>query len=374
MHPPNAVTASTAMLDLPIIRYRFDCVARTPIRLPDYAGSLLRGAFGRALRQVACITREKDCAPCALKRGCPYTAVFAPGKPETPHPRLQNSEIPAPYVIEPPGWGARIVAPGESFVFHMVLIGRAVEHLPIVILAWRRALARGLGPGDGTGDIAAVVTETGQVIHTPTQGSIAVHESAVACPRSGIPGTQSAPARCLLCTTFGSPAGTFAEPPATVTLRFSTPLRLQQNGNALPPHRLTPRPLILAAARRASLLAEFHGTDGTPPALDWKALAAEADALDDQRRLEWRDWTRYSSRQQRPMTLGGVVGDWTLKGSIGHAWPWLYLGQWLHLGKETVFGLGGYRLESGLPDHNSTPGGKDCGRPAQVTEGKERKG
>lgn len=343
------MTPSAAVSSLPVTRYRFDCVARTPVRLPDYAGSLLRGAFGRALRQVACITREKDCAPCALKRGCPYTAVFAPGKPETRHSRLQNSEIPAPYVIEPPLWGARVVAPGENFVFHMVLIGRAVEHLPIVILAWRRALARGLGPGDGTGDIAAVATDAGQIIHTPADGGIAAHES-------GVP-----------------PAPTFAARPATVTLRFATPLRLQHNGNALPPHRLTPRPLILAAARRASLLAEFHGVDDTPAAIDWKALAAEADALADERHLEWRDWTRYSSRQQRPMTLGGVVGEWTLRGELDHSWPWLYLGQWLHLGKETVFGLGSYRLENGLPEHNSTPGGKDCERPAQVTERKEGK-
>jgi hypothetical protein len=332
---------------LHLTRYRFDCIAQTPIRLPDYAGSLLRGAFGRALRQVACITREKDCAPCTLKRACPYTAVFAPGRPEQPHPLLQNSDIPAPYVIEPPLWGARIVAPGESFCFHMVLIGRAREHLPILILAWRRALARGLGPGDGTGDIAAVATETGQIVHTPMQGSIAAHESAA----------PSAP--------------TFIEPPATVTLRFSAPLRLQQNGKALPPHRLTPRPLILAAARRASLLAEFHGADSTPPAIDWKALATEADALDDARRLEWRDWTRYSSRQQQTMTLGGVVGDWTLKGNFAHAWPWLYLGQWLHIGKETVFGLGGYWLENDLPEHTSRPGGKDRGRPAQAIDGKE---
>jgi hypothetical protein len=60
------------MLVVPVNRYRFDCIAHTPIRLPDYTGSLLRGAFGRALRQVACITREKDCTPCALKYGCSF--------------------------------------------------------------------------------------------------------------------------------------------------------------------------------------------------------------------------------------------------------------------------------------------------------------
>lgn len=338
------------LIALPIVRYRFDCVAQTPIRLPDHAGSLLRGAFGRALRQVACITREKDCAPCPLKAGCPYTAVFAPGKPAQPHPLLQNSEIPAPYVIEPPAWGARVVAGGERFAFHMVLIGRALEHLPIVVLAWRRALARGLGAGDGTARLAALHDEDGATLYTPEDGAIEPHDTS---PRA-VP-----------------PAPAYTDAPAKLTLRFLTPLRLQQNGKALAPHRLTPRALVLAAARRASLLGEFHGKGATP--IDWKALAAEADALTGQRHLEWRDWTRYSSRQKQPMTLGGAVGEWTLSGEFAYAWPWLHLGQWLHVGKETVFGLGGYRLECGSPEHNSAPSGKDCGRPAQATEGKEEK-
>lgn len=329
---------------VPLARYRFDCVAHTPIRLPDYAGSLLRGAFGRALRQVACITREKDCAPCALKAGCPYTAVFAPGRPAVTHPLIKQNEIPAPYVIEPPAWGARVIAVGEQFRFHMVLIGRALEHLPIVVLAWRRALARGIGPGDGAGDVVALAAEDGQILHTPAAGGIVAH--------AAVP-----------------PAPTFNAPVRTLVLRFSTPLRLQEQGRALPPQRLTPRPLILAAARRASLLAEFHGPG--VPAIDWTALAASADALRDERRLEWRDWTRYSSRQRQTMELGGAIGEWALHGDLGHALPWLHLGQWLHVGKETVFGMGGYRLETGTPEHNLAAGGKDCGRPLQPTERKE---
>lgn len=349
MHPSRAVTA-VAPFSLAFARYRFDCVAQTPIRLPDHAGSLLRGAFGHALRQVACITREKDCAPCALKAACPYSAVFAPGKPAQPHRLLQNSEIPVPYVIEPPPWGARVIESGAGFSFHMLLIGRALEHLPIVVLAWRRALLRGLGAGDGRAELAALRGEDGDTLYSPEAGRIAAHDT----PPRAIP-----------------PVPVSRAIPATLTLHFHSPLRLQHNGSALAPHRLSPRPLILAAARRASLLGEFHGSGAAP--IDWKALAGEADALSDRRQLEWRDWTRYSSRQHQAMTLGGVVGDWTLQGEFGLAWPWLHLGQWLHVGKETAFGLGGYRIESGESKHNSAPDRKDCERPAQGIEGKEEK-
>ena len=34
-----------------------------------------------------------------------------------------------------------------------------------------------------------------------------------------------------------------------------------------------------------------------------------------------------------------------LEGEVGPFLPALHLGQWLHVGKETVFGMGQYRLE-----------------------------
>ena len=75
-----------------------------------------------------------------------------------------------------------------------------------------------------------------------------------------------------------------------------------------------------------------------------------AHELTAQRDLRWHDWTRYSSRQQQEMTLGGVLGQWTLNGSsetLTTLRPWLWLGQWLHAGKNATFGLGGYTLEGG---------------------------
>jgi CRISPR-associated endoribonuclease Cas6 len=44
------------------------------------------------------------------------------------------------------------------------------------------------------------------------------------------------------------------------------------------------------------------------------------------------------------MTLGGVVGEWTLQGPLGPFSHFLDMGQWLHVGKEAAFGLGRYRL------------------------------
>jgi CRISPR/Cas system endoribonuclease Cas6 (RAMP superfamily) len=49
------------------------------------------------------------------------------------------------------------------------------------------------------------------------------------------------------------------------------------------------------------------------------------------------------------MSLGGVLGTWTLSGELAAFFPALFLGQWLGTGKETVFGLGRYQLLCDVP-------------------------
>lgn len=77
-----------------------------------------------------------------------------------------------------------------------------------------------------------------------------------------------------------------------------------------------------------------------------RALNNLADDVEDDRRLVWQDWERYTSRQNQEMNLGGVVGRWYLKQVPAELLPFIYLGQWLHLGKETAFGLGKYQWTS----------------------------
>lgn len=311
----------TDPVSFPVARYRFEFRARRPIRLPDYAGSMLRGAFGHALRQLACMTRQQDCAGCPLITSCPYAAIFAPVPPVN-HSLQRFSQVPAPYVIEPPAWGGRVLAAGETLTFHQVLVGRALQELPLIVLAWRRALARGVGAGDGTADLIRVVHcgEAGEYeVHRPESGAIAAHVQAIDLP-----------------------AAIDAVATSSVELRFETPLRLQHNGRALPPDKLQARVLLMALIRRASLLAEFHA-DG-PLLSDFAALAEACDDFREAKSLKWLDWTRFSSRQQQKMSLGGVIGIWRLEGRLAPFAPFLQLGEWLHVGKEAAFGLGQYRL------------------------------
>lgn len=307
------------MIALPLARYRLEFTVETPLHLPAYAGSALRGAFGARLRAAACMTKQTTCDGCPLIATCPYAIVFETRPPAGAHPLQKFSHVPRPYVIEPPQWGERDYLPGETLAFHIVLAGRALEQLALIVWAFVKAFQRGVGRGDGTAGLLRVVhvgaTETPVLEGVNT--ALAEHETAV------------------------PPAPTLGE---AATLVFDTPLRLQDNRRRARADEYTPRRLLMTLVRRIALIAEFHGTGRL--ALDFSALAAAAERLGSEKHLHWRDWTRHSSRQQQKIDLGGVVGAWRLTGDLAPFAPFLHLGQWLHVGKEATFGLGGYRLQT----------------------------
>ena len=62
----------------------------------------------------------------------------------------------------------------------------------------------------------------------------------------------------------------------------------------------------------------------------------------------WRDQSRFSGRQQQRMQFGGLTGAVTWLGTADDFrpfLPFLAVGEWLHTGGKTSFGLGKYVLE-----------------------------
>lgn len=316
-------------VELPLARYRFTYRLNDPCRLPEYAGSLLRGQFGAVLRRIACMTRAPSCEGCTLRTTCPYPAVFEAPAPAQ-HDFQKFSAIPNPYVIEPPPAGTRRIDPGETLQFTMVLFGHALDHLSLISFAIQKVIEGGLGKERARGTLESIEVqnpgdETFEPIWLPGDAAIARHE-----PRFTLNLQTETPA------------------PQRLELVLHTPLRLQHQGQPLHPDALSPRKLMADLLRRITLLAEFHA-DRPRLVENAPQLVAHADTLAHHHNLRWHDWTRYSSRQQREMKLGGAIGAWTWEGDLAPLLPWLHLGQWLHVGKNATLGLGRYRLHGITP-------------------------
>ncbi|HWP57513.1 MAG TPA: hypothetical protein VNL14_06490, partial [Candidatus Acidoferrales bacterium] len=115
-----------------------------PLALPSYAGSMFRGAFGRALQEAVCVTRTYDCPDCLLRERCLYPYVFETPPPAGARVMRKYTAAPHPFVFEVPE-GGRIAPAAEPLVLGLTLFGKALGHIPHFIFALERLGRRGLG-------------------------------------------------------------------------------------------------------------------------------------------------------------------------------------------------------------------------------------
>jgi len=301
-------------------RYQFNCQTTSPLKLNDYSGSMLRGAFGHALRKQACVTNMQNCHACMLYKQCAYPQVFsAPAQAAT----LQKfTTIPNPFIIEPPALGERQLNRKESFSFSMVLIGKAIKHLPIIISAWNTALQQGLGKQHTAVKLQTVVFEPMQKAETIIY--------------------KNETKELLQAPEFKMPP---IRPTQQLTINLLTPLHIKKQGIAIR-NNLTGRDFLMALVRRYYLLQQFHSHHYQAP--DFSELAIQASQVECQSSLEWYEWQRYSSRQKQKMAFNGVLGELTLTGELTPFLPLLQAGQWLHAGNKTTFGMGRYQIQAEL--------------------------
>lgn len=318
---PMTITAQT---------YTFQCRCESETRLPEYSGSTLRGGLGMALKQIACALRRQQCNDCILRGQCAYAWFFETERYTDGEGRQVNAR-PHPYVLLPGEGAAGEKHPGETFAFSLLLMDRANDLLPHVLCAVQRMGENGIGSGTrhGLGKF---------FLHTISLGAqrLFAHEEKILRKPETL-------------NTI-SLEGAGVERIHCVTARLLTPLRLKQDNDLT--HELPFHVLLRACLRRIAALEAAYG--GGEPALDYSGLVARAHAV--QRtvsHLRWQDLRRYSNRQRSTVSLSGLGGDVTYEGDLTEFLPILRYGEQVHIGKQTVFGLGRIRLEEGKTEKNA---------------------
>ncbi len=311
------------VVTIPMKEFRFDLEARDPVSLPEYAGSTLRGAFGHAFRERACLFPGQSCRTCVLAQTCACSYVF-----ETPTPpgfALANaggSHVPHPFVLGPPWEGAMDLPPGAPFSFRMALVGKGIDYFPYFVLAVEEMGRRGLGRGRGRFRLA-------EVWDVRPEGSRSVWRGGTLRPEA------SADPLVWRSDDFRHPD------PGELVLQFVTPLRLSGRGGL--DADLDFPAFLRALLRRVKLLAACHCGNGAD--WDYRPLLAHGDAVQTlERDCRPLGWLRWSERQGRKMLLDGVTGFLRIAGDLKPLLPFLAIGQVIHAGKATAFGFGRYQL------------------------------
>jgi len=311
------MTEPYALPELPYLRTRFTLEALQDCRLPPHKGSLLRGSLGHALRRAVCLVGPRvECGGCGFRQTCAYARLyellpsddargFVAGRPAAPRPYLFE------VLDERCDFGV-----GDRFAFDLLLFGDAVRWQGHVFLAIEGMASQGLGARRHPFRLVAASYE---------DAALAWHE---------LPDPRSSHGK-LAPAVVAKPSPRAAE---RATLRFVTPTRVIQNGSLQQDFSL--RTVLWSGLRRVLELAHFHASPGR---LDWD-LEPLLDLSDRvavvSRDTRWLDLPRYSNRQKSRMTLGGIVGEWTLEGPLTALTPALQLAEIVHVGKAATFGMG----------------------------------
>jgi hypothetical protein len=253
---------------------------------------------------------------------CSYHLIFETAPPPDAEALSTHEAIPRPFVIAPPPASATEYPRGSAVAFDLTLIGRAREYLSHFVVTLREVDRLGRGRRHvllQRIDAVEPLTGAGALVYTAGENLVRPREATL--------------------TLEGCAAVPCPEGPVRVT--FVTQTRLKHAGT------FARRPDFQVVFRRIlgrlSALARFHG--GGPLDVDFRALIDAAGAVrlvTDETR--WTRWARYSGRQDRRMEWDGLVGTAVYEGDLKPFWPYLVFGQWTHVGSDTTFGLGGYRI------------------------------
>lgn len=307
-------------------KYRFIIKPQRELILPLYKGSTLRGGFGYAFKRAVCMDREEECAKCVHRNKCVYSYVFETSITQKAEKgeRLKDEDVPHPFIIEPPLDKRQHYGIDDRLDFHLILVGRAVDYIPYFIFAFEELGRIGIGKNKGKYSLEKVISlnKDKEIIiydgNSHFRDDYQVIDSAELIQEASQLNYHQ------------------------VTLCFLTPARIKYEGKLTMDidFEIVMRNLL----RRLSWLAEVHCDEKWK--LEWKEIIKRAKEIKTiHSDLRWHDWERYSQRQGTKMKMGGFLGEITFEGDLAEFIPFLRLGEYLHIGKGTVYGLGKYEIE-----------------------------
>ncbi|MCL0059065.1 CRISPR system precrRNA processing endoribonuclease RAMP protein Cas6 [Dehalococcoidia bacterium] len=306
-------------------KFRFSLKLLENVSLPAYLGSTLRGGLGHVFKRTVCISPDRNCMDCLLRGRCVYSYCFETPTGEKTALSYKSSNHPHPFIIEPPHESQNWPRRNDHINFNLVLIGKGIDYLPYFVFVFDELGRSGLGRERGK-----YLLEKVAALSDFSNGHYeTIYES---CRKFLSNGYQVERFADVVERTPGHTGRRLA-------IRFVTPTRIKYQGRLEPEVNFCV--LIKNLLRRISLLSEMHCNSRLD--LDYAELIEKArNVRIINSNLRWYDWERYSSRQKAKMKLGGFVGNITFEGDLAEFMPFIKLGEYLHIGKGTSFGLGEY--------------------------------
>lgn len=293
-----------------------------------------RGLLGPAIREIQCFSKELRCADCILQEGgCLYPLLLEgcslPG----------GGAIVKPFVLHVPWDGGEAShRPPRETGFSMTLFGSAVvERLPHLVAALVRLGERGMGP-------RRIPLQLLRVEALAPDGA-PYHRIWAADSRFSMPGQVAWPLE---------PVSSTSDTPDTIPwidVRFLTPLKPKKEGKPIADGLSFQEVVRRILSRRHNLMLAFGSQSLSLHEMEERLRLQEAEALrlsrlvpDTKAQLPWVKGMRWSAREKKSQSLGGLLGTARFGPIPSPLLDLLRLGALIHMGNKTTEGLGAFSL------------------------------
>ncbi|MGR5549947.1 CRISPR system precrRNA processing endoribonuclease RAMP protein Cas6 [Vibrio sp. DNB22_12_1] len=282
----------------PVLKLHITVRLNRSARFPAFKGSMLHGWFGQVVKNYD---------------GRLYHILFG----------VHDNRQPKPYVICPSGDHKQEWQQGELFSFELSLFGEAVQCGESVVDAITTAATHkhlGLGKHNVPFELLSVASVTPYGLR-PNIIVSQLGEWLTTLPQASITEQEC-------------------------SLLFETPVRVKYQGKVC--HHAVPHLDFWCTQimRRLTGLSRFWVVedDALFDAMYIEAHKALTGTQQVAEHCYWEDWQRFSFKHQSHLPFGGIKGQLSFYGEVYGIVPLLKVGELLHIGGKTTFGLGKYQL------------------------------
>ena len=292
-------------------------------RLPVFKGNILRSAFATSFRDVTCYTGKKTCDKCMLKTDCHYFRLFETELPSSQFWFLKGiKKIPHSIVIQCTDYNT-IYKEDDKLKITINIVGSDVKKIPFIVYSFIILGQKGIGKKHVRLLLSEVINNTG------------TEKVKIFDKKSGLNEDKYVKMNLIVDTN---------DDVNEMNIEFLTPVRLQSGGKeVLSPRKFTPDLFLNSLYRRYLGLSSIYNEtslnfDDYP-----RVLISELQLV--KSGLKFKNLLRYSYRQKDVIPLGGFIGSIVIKGDIGKYFKLIKSGEYIGVGKNTIFGLGTYKIK-----------------------------
>ena len=315
-------------LNIPYVKLHFTAQVIEDCYLPRNKASALRGGVGQMMIRQNCIRpelnrKDEDCQWCGCREECLVQRFLY--TPMTIQPSFSAEKLSMGYLFECENYYEEFHE-GDTFIFHVTLFGKSRVYFNLLLQAiWALGLT-GLGKGKGRFVITEILNSRKEsILLRDSQEMNLLKERYYPETLAGYAGFRMEQLQRSGCQ---------------AKLKFQTETAMKYQKKMMTEFCM--EAIISNLARRVYLFNCFEGVE-----MDLEAFMEEMlwDLPEIRyQQVETIQVKRFSSRQMSSMRLSGIKGEVWLDRLTGRILPYLLAGEVMHIGKNTSFGFGRYRV------------------------------